>query len=322
MAILNDKDLLPTSAQDAIRKWDLRYEKEVSKQPPSWAERYGDKFNTDSPMLRFPMSMMTSKYTEYKGDIRTKTLGDQYVDMFTAEYQNGFEVDVVDLLKNPVRARQWSRVPKSFVNAEKRHTNSLVAQAINAGLTSGNGWDSLFFFSAAHLANPQDPGLGTWSNYQSGALNVVSIANITTEAGLMQASVKDEHGEIMEVEPDVLFVPAAKGFGVKTLLGQENLATGETNPLFGKFTVVTIPQLDALDANDWYIGDSRLLEELPPWAIVEYIPPGPLGDALRNRWFGPESDYFKNTARIKVSSHIHKAVSLIYPHGLRKVVGA
>jgi hypothetical protein len=91
----------------------------------------------------------------------------------------------------------------------------------------------------------------------------------------------------------------------------------ETNPYVGKFTVVHAPELT--DANDWYLVDSKLLSQgLPPWIALRYAAP----DSLGLREYDESTDFFKDTGRIKVSSHIWWGFCLAFPHAIRKVPGA
>lgn len=318
---LYDNELMPASAQDAIRQFEYRYEAGItSAEPPGWAEEIGDKITSSSPLVRFPIQQFVSRYTEFKGEIRTRELEDRYADVKTVEHQDGFEVPIMDLLTNPVRARQWSRVPNEFVAGEKRLVNNLVTTALEAGTSGANAWDNEYFFDTDHAANPSNTALGTFSNYQSSTKDPASITNITTEVALMQA-VPGPDGLPMGVDPDVIALPTAKGESVRTLLAQNFLASGATNPYFNRFRVIIIPTL--ADTNDWYLIDSKLLGRIPPWGVVEFVPAGPLGQALRLRWFEPAtSDYAKNTGRIKVSSHVHYQAALLFPHAIRRIAGA
>lgn len=321
---LYDKELLPASVQDAMILFEYRYAGAIDgAEPPGWARELGDFIVTDKPLVRFPIGEMASKYTAYKGDIRTKDLQDRYADIKTSEYQNGYEVEAIDLIQNPVRAQQWARVPAQFVNAEGRFINNQVAALLQGGTSAGNAWDTEFYFDTDHPANPSDSSMGTWSNYQSVAKDPANITNITAEVALMQ-EVKGPDGELLGINPDTLMLPVQKFEAVSTLLAQNFLASGATNPYFNRFKLMLNPSLGALDANDWYLMDSRFIvaSGAYPWGTVQYVPPGPLGQKLGLRWFDENSDYFKNTGRLKVSSHLHYASALLHPHAIRRIAGA
>lgn len=320
MASITDNEQLPASVQDMIRQFDYRYESGVtSAEVPTWAEDIGDRFTSDSPLVRLPVDLIVSRYTEYKGELRTKELEDRYADLKSIEHQDGFETPANDLLTNPLRARQWAKVPGEFLAGEKRLVNDMVTTALEAGTSGVNLWDGEFFFDTDHPANPGDLSLGVWSNYQASTKDPAVLANITAEVALMQA-VLGPDGKPIGADPDTLLLPIAKGEPVRTVLAQNFLASGASNPYFGRFKVVIIPTLT--DTNDWYLVDSKMLGRMPPWAIFEYLQPGPLGQALRLRWFDENSDYFKNEGRLKVSSHVHYMTPLLFPHAIRRIAGA
>ena len=97
----------------------------------------------------------------------------------------------------------------------------------------------------------------------------------------------------------------------------EGSATAPTDNFYkGRFNVVALPE--ASDANDWYLIDSKLAASLPPWLMLRYMPAASLG--LRN--YDQNTDFFKDTGRIKVSSHVWYGFSLGFPHAIRLVRGA
>ncbi len=323
MGSISDNELLPTSVQDAIRMFDYRYEASVDQLPPeAWAEQLGDKVTTDKPLVRFPIGLFTGEYTEFKGDIRTDELEDRYADVKTKEYQKGYEVPAIDLLTNPIRGRQWARVPGQFVLAETRFQNALVAAALNAGTSAVNFWDSGNFFATTHPADPQKAASSTWSNYQAGAVDLeefdpAQADSIVNEVAAMQL-IPGIDGLPLDIDPDVLMVPASKYERVKVAYGKQFLASGENNPYFNRFRIVKNPLITATTA---YLIDTKVMASVgvPPWAIVEYVPPGPLGQALRMRWFDESTDFFLNTGRLKVSSHLHYSAALLFPHAIRRL---
>jgi hypothetical protein len=88
-----------------------------------------------------------------------------------------------------------------------------------------------------------------------------------------------------------------------------------SNPIAG-LRAVYVPELT--DADDWYLLDSKLAKVLPPWVGLRYSP----GLALELRQFDESSDFFKNTGKIKVSSHIWYGFGMPFPHAIRLVKGA
>jgi hypothetical protein len=324
MGSVTDNELLPTSIQDAMRLFDYRYEASVGQIPSdAWAEEFGDKVTTDTPLVRFPIGLFTGNYTEFKGDIRTDELEDRYADVKTKEYQKGYEVPALDLIQNPIRGRQWAQVPNQFVLAETRFQNALVAAALNGGTSAVNFWDSGYFFATNHPADPQNPDAFTdWSNYQASTIDLTEFVptesdDIVSEVAIMQ-QIPGIDGLPLGVDPNVLMVPTAKLEITRLAYAKQYLGSGENNPYYNRFRIVGNPLITSTTA---YLIDTKIMGSLsiPPWAIVEYVPPSPLGQALRLRWFDESSDYFKNTSRLKVSSHIHYSAALLFPHAIRRL---
>jgi hypothetical protein len=252
------------------------------------------------------------------GQSQFKTLGEKYIDLKAEEFDEGIESPLLDLMSQLFAYRMWQRGPDQLLAAEERHVLSNVATLLEAG-TSTACYDGGYFFSATHPSDPNVAGSSTWSNYNNSGLDPISLANIQAEVTSMQA-VKGVNGEELGINPDTIFVPTAKYEAVKNLLKKEMVAgsgtESESNPYAGTFNVVRIPQLT--DANDWFLLDSKMVKELPPWLALRFIPDAALG--LRE--FGTDSDFFKDTSRVKISSHIWYGFGLAFPHAIRRIAGA
>jgi hypothetical protein len=312
----------PTTSQSAIEEFDTRYLATLGAvQPPNWADDIGDSLAASSPMVTYPISTIGLKYQQTMGESRAKSAKESSLSVKVEEFDEGIEAKLMDLFTNVFAYQGWQRGPEQLLLAEKRLRNASIATLIEAG-TATECWDRSYFFATDHPANIGDASKGTFSNYQASGKTVVSITNIAAEVTLMKA-VLDTQGQKVGVNPDTILVPTAVAEGLKNLLAQ-NLILGsagyatETNPYQGKFNVIEIPELT--DANDWYLVDSKLMKQqgLPPWGIARYVPPNTLG--LRR--YDESSDFFKDTGKIKVSSHVWYGFALIMPHAIRKVVGA
>ncbi len=310
-------DLLPATSKDAIREFEERYLAGVSMaQPPGWASQFGDVFSVGSPYVTFPIGLMATKYLETKEQSSTfKTLEEKSFDVKVVEYDAGYEARKIDLLTNAFAYRKWTQAPGRFLLAEQRHINKNIVTLVEAGTSGTTPWDGLAFFHASHLSNPADASSTTFSNFNAGAL-APTIANISAQMTLMRG-VLDENGEKMGVEPSHILLPTGKFQDVVNLLSQQMINNGETNPIYGKLTPVHVPELT--DADDWYLVDQTLVKAgLAPWAALQYRTPSDLG--LRS--WDESSDFFKNTGKLKVSSHIWHGFGLVFPHAIRRVTGA
>lgn len=320
MASLFQIDQLPKTSQDACREFDERYLAGVSGTPPkTWSRDLGDVVDVGSPMTTFPISLMTAKYQETNGESRAKTMGERSFDLKTVEYDDGYEASLLGvngLTVNAFAYRKWQEAPQRFILAEGKFVNRKLAALLEANPVSG--YDKVAFFHAsAHLANPADPDVGTWGNLQSVAKSCTAIADILGEMAAMRG-VLDENGDKLDVNPDTIVVPSQKYDACNAEISKQYLSGGESNALAGKLNVVICPELT--DVNDWYLLDSQLIraQGISPWVAARHVVPESLG--LRH--FDESSDFFKNTGKIKVTSHIWYGFALAFPHAIRKVVGS
>jgi len=321
---LYDISKLPATSQAAIREFDDRYIASIgAAQPPSWSD-FGDLIPTSAPMVTFPVSSFGIKYQQTEGESRFKTLREGSFDVKTQEFDAGYEGDLLSIVTQAFAYRNWSEGPGRLLIAEARHRNRSIVTLLEAGESTVWPIDNLNFFSAAHLSDFADPASTTWSNYQATPADVVSIPNLEAEVTAMQGSL-DENGEKVGADPDTILVPTEKYEPLKNLLAKEMIldATGVTavnNPYRGRFNVIHVPELT--DVNDWYLVDSKLRSSvgLPPWLSLRFMPP--TGSALALRYYDESSDFFKDTGRIKASSHIWYGFALGFPHSIRKIKGA
>jgi hypothetical protein len=326
MGSLYTNELLPATSEQAIRIFDERYLAGISAvQPPSWAEQFGDSVPLGAPRVTFPIGLMSTKYLETREvSGRFKTMMEEAFDLKVIEYDAGYEAKLLELKTNTYAYRKWSETASRFLIAEKRHVNRAIATMLETGTVETSPWDNVAFFSASHKANPTGDPATTWGNYQGTPTDVVDIAKLTAEVTAMQNSVLDENGEKLGADPDTILVSTPKYEPLRVLLSQAMIlgsgtATAPTsNPYMGKFNVVHSPELT--DGDDWYLIDSKLMaaQGVPAWVAAKYQPAADLG----LRYWDETSDFFKDSGKIKVSSHIWYGFRLVFPHAIRLVRGA
>lgn len=319
-----DINQLPRTSQDAVREFNERYIAGVAGGPvPTWASTYGDVIDTQTPMTTFPFSLMTARYQKSTGENRAKSMGEESFDLKTEEYDDGYEaplLGVLGLTTNTFAYRKWQEAPRRLQLAESKFVAQRIAELLHSGTTTVSGYDKVAFFHAsAHKANPHKPEAGNWGNYQATPKSCTSITDILAEMALMRGSVLDENGELLDVNPSVIKVPAIKYDACNAEVSKAFLANGESNPLHGKLTVEKNAHLDPLDANDWYLidPDLKVQQGLSPWVATRFVIPATLG----LRIYDEMSDFFKDTGKLKISSHIHYGFGLGFPHGIRRVAG-
>ena len=316
MASLFLHEQLPTTSEAALREFDERYLLALSAgaDPGDWGAEFEEKIG--APRVTFPLSFATAKFRETKAAAGTyEDMEEGSFDVTVVEYDAGHEAPLYELLNNVFRYRRWTQAPAMIAAAERWFVQEQLAAILEANPVCP--WDGLALFHDSHQANPKKPGLATFDNLNAAALDPASVANLTAQMSSMKTEVKDMNGKLMRVTPTEIWLPPAKVMPVAHLLAQNHLASGETNPLFGALKIVEIPQLT--DANDWYLVDRNLISQgLAPLIGVSHRP----SDTLALREFGEESDYFKNSGRVKKGVHIWKGFGPVFPHAIRKVAGA
>lgn len=315
MASLFTKDTLPTTSEEAIRRFDDRYNAIIAAAAPSsWAERFVA--DVDAPRTTFPLSSFTSGFRETKEESgRFRGMSEKTFDVSVVEFDDGYEAKVFDLITNVFAFQRWMEVPNAFLVAEARHHATQLATLLEAGTSTACKFDDVNFFSASHLSDPANSGSTTWSNYQSVAA-APTLANIQAEMTAMRA-VRDVNTKKLGVEPDEIWLPTEKYQAVSDLLNQAFLATGESNYMAGKLRAVHVPELT--DINDWYLVDSKLLAAYTPMIAARYTA---LDSRLGLRFLDENSDFFKKTGKINASKHIWAGYGMLFPHAIRRIVGA
>jgi len=311
---------LPTTSQAAIREFSELFLGYIgASKPTGWVDTLGALVPTASPMVTFPVSQLRTKYQKTGGENRGKTLQEKSFDVKAEEFDDGYEAALLDLFTKVFAYRNWTEAPARLVLAEEQFRHDNVATLLEAGETTVCV-DGEFFFDTDHPANLADSGAGSWSNYNSAGIDVVSVPNLQAEVASMMA-VMDENGKKFGVYPDTVLVPTEKFEPLKNLLKSAQIANtagtaGISNPYLNGFNV--IPVKEFTDVNDWYLVDSKLIAEAPPWVTLRMA----VAAALQLRVFDESSDFFKNTGKLKMSSHIWYGFSLALPHAIRKVKGA
>ncbi len=320
MTFLYTADQLPQSSAELFTEFDERYLAGVSNAPePTWVEQLGDVIDVGSPIVQFPIDLLNTKYRELKGDDRFE---DKYFDLKVAEFQAGYEAQLLLLTTLKYAYNRWQAQPARFLAAQRRFIAQNVASLIEGGTSTTSPWDGVAFFSTAHLSNGSNTDGGTFSNNQTVAIDPTDIDELTTELTAMMG-VADPNGDKLGITPDTILAPTTQALALANLFKQDIIANpagtaAVKNPYFGLFNVVHIPEFT--NQNAIYFVDSKRLREagLPLFAVAKFRAP----DSLSLRKWDEQSDFFKNTGKLKISSHLWTGQRLVFPHAIRRVVVA
>lgn len=321
MASLFTHEMLPATSEEALREFDEKYLAAITvAAPPAWASPFVT--SVGAPRVTYPISLMSTKYNETKeSSSRFKTMAEQSFDLHVVEFDAGYEAKLLDILTNTFAYRNWGRAPSALADGEMKHVaKQLVTLLEDSAQTSP--WDGELFFDTDHRSNPKEVIVetqgrkNTFSNLQSVAADPSDLTKIQAEMTAMR-DVRDTNGDKLGVEPNEIWLPTAKFQIVSDKLNQALITGGESNPIAGKIKPVHVP--DLTDANDWYLVDTtQFAKGVDPMIAAQYRDVGSLG----LRTWDESSDFFKDTGKLKVSAHIWYGFKLVFPHAIRKVVGA
>ena len=318
LSALTDLNQIPASAADACRQFDYRYSMAAASVAASnWSKLYGDYSEPTTPNVRYPLSYAASRYQEYRGEIVSKPFKDGFFDLTTTEYYNSAETEWLKLSTNPLEPKVWYANAERFANDEQRHMNSAVAALFVANAACQ--WDKLSLFNASHLVDPTNTAGPTFSNLQASVTDLTQEGNLLAEVTAMQNQVVDINGENMEADPDVILAGPLLAKPLDFMLSQSML-NNSTNPFYQKFKVVLVAQ-PGMGKSGILLDTKIMSRAMEPWIITKFIPPDPTGKAAQLRFFDENSDHFKRTGRLLVSSHIHHGVAALFPHAVRFVTG-
>jgi hypothetical protein len=343
---------LPTTSQAAIREFNDRYLAVLgASMPTGWADTLGDLVPTDRPMVTFPVSMMRTFYQSTEGGSRFKKLREKSFDVFTAEYDDGYEARLIDLYLQVFAYRQWQQAPERLVKAEEQFRHLQVAALLTGG-TSATCVDGTNFFGTTHPVNMTNPAVGfqgsttvkTWSNYVSATTNVLgsgavgnagpfTIDSLEQQVSAMRVGVPDENGVLLGANPDTILVPEDYAEALTIGLANNRMMQFNTAPsgsvtaggaldntYKGRFNVQSVKEFSLATGTtaDWYLIDSKMLKAgIMPWVSLRQTVP----TSLALRVYDEASDYFKDSGNIKLSSHIWYGFSLALPHAIRRITG-
>lgn len=280
-----------------------------------WIGEVGMVIPLDAPVQKFPIGLLGGGFVETRAGNKAAGMSGRQIDLEVVEYDDGIEESLLMLLLSSAARTVWDAAPGRMADRAKVLRAKLFATVLQAGTSTALSEDGVLLFSTAH---PLFNTSATFSNYETNA-TAVSISAIVAQSALMSAAVKDDDGDPLVINVDRLYVPLGKYQTIKSELAKEYLSGGESNPLYGNgMKVIPIPQLDALDANDWYLGSSEVLRDRPA-VVGGFLDPG---SALSLRDLDTSSDFFKTTGKIRKNVHIWEGARAGFAHGIRRITGA
>lgn len=330
--LLNPAVILPSGSRDALEQWDSQFiAARLTQAPDNWVMRLGRDGTVNSLETKYPLTFLGVKFVDaISNDPNWEEIGERFFTFTVSEKKAGVNIELLLLLTNAFVAQEWAQAPAAVVEAEEQLKVETVAADLEAN-TELCGWDDLALFHDSHLVNPKKPALGTWDNLQSTPKDVISIANIEAEITLMR-DVRDINNRKMKAgNAYTIGVPTAKAQGLRHLLKQQFIPSAagtatQNNPLYqapGNDITITVQEKPELtDVNDWYIYDDMRVKRNPPWIVAKLALSAPGFDALTFIRHDENSELYRKLKKIGVDYRLYVGRKFVYPHGVRKIVGA
>ncbi len=310
-------DKLPATSQAAIREFDERYIAAVGASEPTGWETIGEQLGTGKPDVTFPITQLRTQYKRTQGQGQAKDMGETSIRIKVEEFDDGYQAPLKEMMEEQFAYKRWQDAPQALVTAEAQFRHTEIAALLGNG-ENLPAYDGVDFFDTAHPSNIDDGSLATWSNFETGPLTVVSIANLEAQVTAMQ-QVRDENGNFMGISPRTIMVGILRAEPLINLLKQTRIDVGGVtvdNPYMNGFNVVVVKEFGT--SLDWFLVDETMTGTMSPWvSLRQDVTP-----ALAMRRFDENSDFFKTTGFLRMESHIWYGHGLVIPHGIRKVIGA
>lgn len=127
----------------------------------------------------------------------------------------------------------------------KQFGGDLVAQMIidATDATKGKCYDGKAFYASDHVM-----GDNTYANTSAGELNETNL--LAADSFMM--SMKNAKGKNLKIRPNTLVVGPKQLSTALKLVQKENLASGESNPLYKRYDLVVLPEITDLS---WQLMD-------------------------------------------------------------------
>lgn len=195
----------PAAAEAAFYAFDLSFKNGLQAVNPLWQE-VAEKKTSATREQRYVWVASIAGFRPWKQGtdrVYNNLAGRAYI-LGNNHYENSVEVGGDDI--NDDQLGIYSDSMRLLgVNAGAQ-PDQLLWTVVEAGLTTGQGYDGVPFFSTSHPVSLDNPGLGTYSNYFSG--RVLNAANFAYVRAQLQGR-KLENGLPMALGKLTLTVPPA-----------------------------------------------------------------------------------------------------------------
>ena len=298
----------------------------------------------------FPLPIDAAGYKEFEGDIKYRRLYNRSLSFRTKQWSDGVEEQSVVIENDQFSgwadapgnmAREWKRLPLLMLASMLQGpTPASVAPAAYVGPLldlyrdrDSNTASTINLFSASHLCNVFDSGVGTFNNLITTTHAQIANGTFFDQLFSYSQSVLGANGKPLNVtfEGSKFLLPTSLTREFKKLLEQDTLVTAVSNAGaqyatagvvaaairknvdFGHVTAQTVREFSV--ANGWdqcffvVLGGNP---SLYPWVALQ-------DSAPEERLFDKSSEFYKNSGKVKIGYLGNANVGAAMPHRIVRV---
>jgi phage major head subunit gpT-like protein len=305
-------NLISTDAQRALEEFSQDFAAAlVNPGVQEWAKQFGLYRASRALKTTYPIPVSSAGYTEFKGDMRYRSLFEKSLSLTPKTYQDGVS-ELASIIEAPDFIG-WTTEPQAIAAGATSLMNEVIVTLLEA---NGTCWDGKTFFAADHPYNVFKTSVGTFDNDVGGAGTTLTAANVKT-AKTSFRKIKGANGKPLGLKLTHLLVPSALEETAREIRDRDLVVESSTigavnNLLKGTFEIIVSDELTSDSV--WY----ALALNKPgmyPWIVQDEGAP----EEIR---LDKTSDYYKTTLKVAISYVLRGGGALALPHCVQKWAGS
>lgn len=331
---------LSFDSQRALEQFSSAFESAFESSDPNseWAKAFGLVESSQALLLTYPMSISAAGYKERKGDDAVRDMYERSISITPVEWTDGIQAQKRRLEQNDFAVQAWTSEAGRMAREARRHANILTARLLHTNANIQLYKDATLgidagipLFSSSHQVNIFDGALGTFKNVLVGG--GTDFTGTSFNQDMMRAvlkhgrtGIKGSNGQPMAISyTDVIVHPeheqTAKDFLESDLMRAAFLEGGNgpntqlttNNRYKGVINLVVadeLAQVSGVDPDLLYFVDRN--SGAKPWILQD-------GGTPEETRFDADSEFCKNSGKVKVSYTMLMGVTAALPHAICRV---
>jgi phage major head subunit gpT-like protein len=302
-------------AQTALQEFSEEFSAALAQAPVrQWAKELGfyRQVEKNSIKTTYPVPVSAAGYTEFKGDVKYRTLFQKSLELMQKTWQDGVE-ELAAIVEAPDFVG-WMGEPDRIATAGMSLPNEVIAGLLEANPTS---WTGKAFFADDHPFNVFDASIGTFDNLITGTGTNPSTTNLSVAKSNFR-KIKAANGKPLGLRMTHILAPAAQEETWRGILEQD-LVIQAIGTSFGavdnrhKGTVDLVISDELTNDLQWYaLALNR--PGMHPWILEDEGTPEQL---LNDK----SSHHYKETLKVSIAYILRGNGVLSLPHCVQRFAG-